>query len=114
MTQLPLTFRAREFVLGRVDANAIRFRHDFPAWLRTNWHIWEGFEREANRIYDRGRRHYSSRTIWEVMRHERTLAEIHSDFKLNNNFAPCVARLYMLMYPERDGFFELREQKAAA
>lgn len=109
MTQLPLTFRQREFVLARVEANAATFREDFHAWISSNWHVWEGFEREANRIYDRGRRHYSSRTIWEVMRHERALAENDSDFKLNNNYAPEVSRLYLLMYPERQGFFELRE-----
>jgi hypothetical protein len=98
----------RELVLRRVAVNAVRFRPDFPAWLETNMALWESFEAQANAIWSRGRRHYSSRTLWEVMRHETLLREAAGDFKINNNFAPDVARLYLLMYPERDGFFETR------
>jgi len=85
------------------------FRPGFPTWISVNLHVWFAFEREANRIWRRGRRHYSARTILEVLRHESALAEIYGDFKLNNNVAPDLARLYRLRYPERAGLFELRQ-----
>jgi hypothetical protein len=98
----------REFVLRRVAERAADFRADFPEWLAKNMPLWERFEREANQVWNAGRRHYSSRTLWEVMRHHTTLAELDSDFKINNNFAPDIARLYLVMYPDRPGFFETR------
>lgn len=110
MSQLPLTFSRREFIRDRVDANSIRFRDDFPAWLAQNYPIWERFEAEANRVYTRGRYHYSARTIGEFIRHETALAATDDGaWKINNNRFPDLARLYLLMYPERAGFFDLRE-----
>lgn len=84
-------------------------REGFAAWLALNYRLWQCFERNANAIWDRGRRHYSARTLWEVMRHETALAEVDPTFKLNNNHAPSMARLYLALYPEREGFFETRE-----
>lgn len=98
----------RQYVLRRAAENADGFRPDFPEWLQRNMQLWERFEREANQVWDCGRRHYSSRTLWEVMRHHTTLAETDSEYKINNNFAPDVARLYLVMYPDRPGFFETR------
>lgn len=109
MSQLPLTFSRREFIRDRVDANAIRFRGDFPSWLGENYPVWERFEREANAIYEAGHRHYSARTIGEVLRHHSALrAQNDGEYKLNDHRWPDLARLYLLMYPERQGFFELR------
>ncbi len=94
------------------------FRAGFLTWLTENMHVWAAFQREANRIWARGRRHYSARTIGEVLRHESALAENGSEWKLNNSHFPDLARLYLLVHPEREGFFELRYQtntrKAAA
>ena len=98
----------REFVQRRVLANAIQFRPDFPAWLEKNLPIWERFEAEANLLYANGVRQWGARTIWEYLRRQTALREADGDFKLNNNFAPALARLYLLMYPERGQFFELR------
>jgi hypothetical protein len=109
--------RDRAFVCDFAVARSHSFRPEFPEWLQKNFHLWGRFESEANKIWGTGRRHYSSRTLWEVMRHHTMLTERDSDFKINNNFAPDVARLYLLIYPERDGFFELREsptRRAAA
>lgn len=102
----------REFVQRQVAAFRDRFRPDFGEWLGKNITLWERFEREANHVWATGRTHYSSRTLWEVMRHHTALAESDSDFKINNNYAPDVARLYLLMYPDRAGFFELRGRDA--
>ena len=96
------------FVL--VVQNASYFRADFMDWLSRNYRVWLAFEYEADRVWGRGRRHYSARTIGEYMRHESTMREKPNElgFKLNDHYWPDLARLYMLMHPDRDGFFERR------
>lgn len=108
--------RRRLFVMERAGAQAVRFRFDFVPWLERNFPVWERFEAIADDVYKR-RAHYSARTIGEYIRHETAMAEVEpSDFKINNNRFPDLARLYLILKPERDGFFELREQgeRAAA
>ena len=103
----------REFVLRIALENAERFKPDFYEWLKLNLHVWERFEREANAIWNAGRRHYSARTIGEVLRHESALkAEADGEWKLNDHRWPCMARLWLALNPERVGFFELRGRAA--
>ena len=85
------------------------FRSDFHGWLADNFHVYEAFEREANKIAAR-RDHYSSRTIIEVLRHETALREAPNELqlKITNNAAPDLARLYVMFHPERREFFEFR------
>ncbi len=98
-----------------VQANAAQFRVDFPAWLEENEQVFRRFIQEADRIWASGRRHYSARTIGEYLRHETALREKEIAFKLNDHRWPDLARLYLLLRPGRQGFFELRgnEQRAA-
>lgn len=88
--------------------HADQFRPEFPAWLRENGQVWRSFKREADRIWHRGRRHYSSRTIIEHLRHESAITSNDVEFKLNNNVAPDLARLYRLAHPDRAELFETR------
>lgn len=108
--QTSIQFTDSRDALALVLANRSQFRSDFPEWFRENQHVFAAFCREADRIWNRGRRHYSARTIGEVLRHESALTEQGGDFKLNNVRFPCLARLYALMHPERSGFFEFRHQ----
>lgn len=106
----PITRRA--FVALRSRRMAAVFCDDFPDWLEQNFTIWERFECEANAIYSSGRKHYSARTIGEFIRHETALqAAADGDWKINNNRFPDLARLWLHLYPERAGFFELRENE---
>lgn len=100
----------RRLTFMLVVANPDHFRRDFLSWLSLNHRVWVAFEYEADRIWGRGRRHYSARTIGEYLRHESAIREAPNEhgFKVNDHFWPDVARLYMLMHPERDGFFERR------
>lgn len=96
------------------SANKHLLMPTFLAWLAENAHVWIAFEREANKVWNRGRRHYSARTIWEVLRHESALSDSDKLFKLNNVRAPDCARLYLLLYPSRAGFFDTRLQAGSA
>lgn len=91
------------------------FRDDFVEWLDANFPVFEYFEECALKTRDAGFKHYSARTIVEVMRHRTNIREIgDGTWKLNNNRTPDMAKLYMLLHPDQQGFFELRERKAAA
>lgn len=102
--------RTKDSVLYIVTAQSWRYRADFARWVSINWPIWERFEREANRVYDRGRRHYSARTIGEFIRHETALTERGDGaFKVNDHRWPDLARLYLALHPERHRFFDIRD-----
>lgn len=104
--QQPLPFGDPLLAIVRQDQE--NFLPGFAAWLSANLHVWRAFEREADRIWARGRRHYSARTLIEYLRHETALADTDAEWKINNNCAPDLARLYRLRYPARADLFELR------
>ena len=101
-------------LIALVDANPGVFSDDFREWLGENRHVWAAFEREALKVWHRGRRHYSARTIIEVLRHESALADTGPDFKINNNSAPDLARLWRLYRPEAADLFELRHSATSS
>lgn len=97
-----------------VHANKGMFRSDFADWLVENGHVWRRFEAEADKVWERGRKHYSARTIIEVLRHESALADNDATYKLNDHATPDMARLYKLLHPSRADMFETRVQRSAA
>lgn len=103
---------ALQRALDLVELNHHLFRKDFRNWIKANWVIWRCFEDKAEQVWDAGRRHYSARTLIEVVRHETFLREAHAEgvhsHKINNSFVPDIARLYGLLHPSREDFFECR------
>lgn len=99
--------------VAMVKLHPEKFRKDFAEWLTENWHVFEYFARSANSVWSHGWRHYSARTIWEVMRHRSAVRELTGEWKLNDHRVPDVARLYLLLNEDKAGLFELRERKAA-
>lgn len=87
------------------------FRKDFYSWLNSNWHVFEYFERSAQKVRENGFRHYSHRTIWEVMRHRSNVRELSGNFKLNDRYLRDCAQLYLLRHPEHEGLFYLKTRK---
>lgn len=85
-----------------------QFRDDFASWLLDNWNIWLAFERRANRLWSAGSRHAGARMIGETLRYLTALREKGSQWKINDWWWPDMARLYMLLHPDRKGFFETR------
>jgi len=99
----------KRMVMMMITTHADWFRRDDLTWVSKNYHIWEAFEREADLIWNNGRRHYSARTIIEFLRHETAIKEKSADgWKINDHATPSLARLYMLMHPDRSSFFERR------
>jgi hypothetical protein len=113
MTQLSLAYDPRDTLRTIVHCRPELFRAEFAGWLEENWAVWDAFHRQADRIWNSGRRHYSARTIIEWLRHETMVAEQNGQWKLNNSFVPDLARLYGCFQPEREGFFERRYQHSA-
>lgn len=102
MEQMPLTF------------DSSKYRPEFADWLLANQAIWSRFCAETNKVWDRGRRHWSARTIIEYLRHETALADAGSAFKIDNDNAPDLARLYQETFPERATLFSTRLMPGAA
>lgn len=98
----------REYTMLIARSREDRFRPGFVAWLGDNFPMWDWFRREADAVRARGRKHYAARTIAEYMRHYTLLHQREGDFKLNDHITPDLARLYLLLTPEAEGFFELR------
>lgn len=96
-----------------IDCVPRAFRIDFREWLQNNFPVYRAFDREANLVWSRGRRHYSQRTIWEYLRHESAVRDDSSQFKLNDWYLKDIARLYIMMHPGTDGFFEFRNGQSA-
>lgn len=113
MTQLCLAYDPRDTLRTMITCRPELFRADFLGWINENWGVWDAFHRQANRVWDSGRRHYSARTIIEWLRHETSVSERSGAWKLNNVFVPDLARLYVCMYPHREGFFEQRSGASA-
>ena len=105
----------KRLVFMMIVSYADWFRRDDLTWISANWHIWEAFEREALKIWDRGRTHYSARTIIEYLRHESEIRETPNaaPWKINDHYTPSLARLFTLMHPDKAGFFEKRSGQSA-
>ena len=117
MNQLPLDFipERKRAALIYVDTRPALFRKDFRERLFKNFIVWEMFERESNRAWNRGIRHWSARRIGEYLRHDTAVREQPNELqlKLNDHFWPDLARLYVCFYPDRRDFFEFRPGQSA-
>lgn len=110
MNQLTMSFEPGPLVYA--SAHADQFTPDFLSYLPANMYVFEAFEREALQVAVRGFKHYSARTIIEVLRHHSALKEVGGAWKLNDHNTPYLARLFVLMHPEHAHLFEFREAKA--
>lgn len=100
--------------LEMVRAHRFLFTPEFLDYLPDNLHVWYAFEAEALQVARRGFKHYSARTIVEVLRHHSALEEQGGAWKLNDHNTPYLARTFMLMHPGHAHLFEFREAKAVA
>jgi hypothetical protein len=108
--QRRMTFGAE--ALGLVEDQPEQYRPGFREWLDANRHVWARFEEEALKVWHKGRRHYSARTIIEFLRHETACAELDGPFKLNDHATPDLARLFIARHPQCAELFETRRRAA--
>lgn len=101
-----------EPAVSAMRAHADRFTDEFIEYLPHNLHVFRAFEREAMKVVARGWKHYSARTIVEVLRHTSALAEVGGSFKLNDRNTPFLARLFALLHPQYANLFEYRTAKS--
>ena len=90
-----------------------RVKKDFEEWYPDNMHVIEAFEKEALYLKKYGKRErYSVYTIREKLRWDSLLSENSpEDYKLNNNYSPCIARILMHVNPVMQGMFALRQEQ---
>lgn len=81
---------------------------DFEQYDEKNPEIWDLFVRFAFREIGKGRRHYGAKTIFEEIRRHTKIETKDPKYKLNNSYTPYYARKFHRVYPQCDGFFELR------
>lgn len=75
--------------------------------------VWDEFVRLAFIAINRGHKSYGARALWGVMRWNSDMGDGDQDaFRLNDHHSPFYARRFHRMYPDHDGFFQLREQKS--
>lgn len=75
--------------------------------------VFEQIIKHARLLWSHGHRHYGIAAFFENFRWHRRIPEKPDEaeeFKLNNNYRAFYARMLMALYPEFDGFFELRER----
>jgi hypothetical protein len=85
----------------------MKYPIDFRNWVKAHPEIYRAFAGKAREMA-RKRKRYSARAIIHVIRWETDLRETDVTFKINNNWTPYLARLFMDLNPEYTGFFELR------
>lgn len=92
----------------------VRENPDFfkkPAeWFENNWHIVDEFTQTSLALIEKGRTHYSARTIVEVMVHNSMLKEKGGEFKIGNDNAPDLARIFVVQFPQHLNFWEYRRK----
>lgn len=79
----------------------------FLAWLRQHPKVWKEFEEKALNLIRAGLSRYGAKALFEVIRYENTVQKC-CEFKVNNNYASYLARLFAVKYPAHKDFFEYR------
>ena len=96
-------------ILNIVSWSDYDYGDDFIAWLRKNPAIWQGFVQKALYAYRGDHKHrFGAKAILEILRWESFVSDADKTFKINNNYAPDLARLVMDCKPEMKGYFKIR------
>jgi len=88
----------------------VHYPAGFWQWYRSadGQRVWKDFERRALEMAT-VRKHYGAKAIIEVIRWDTALRG-GTDFKMNNNWAPGLARRWLSKHGrQHPGFFRLRD-----
>lgn len=83
---------------------------EFLEYHKTNPHLYEAFKQVAFDALNMGFEHYGANGIFEIIRWKRA-ERGEGEFKINNNYAPLFARLFVNEYPQYSKFFRFRASR---
>lgn len=99
-------------ITGGINARPdFGWRDDFETFAHNNLALMDALVVEVYGLVQRGVTHWSMRTIFEYLRHQTAVADTDRAFKLNNNYAPDYARLFLALFPEVGNLFVLKNFK---
>ncbi len=81
---------------------------NFWIYHEENPRVYASLIRFANEVKRSGRNKYSIVALFERIRWHYQIETTGDDFKLNNNYRSCYARMLMLEHSEFEGMFETR------
>ena len=80
----------------------------FAAFHAAHPEVYAAFDKITRTMIARGYERGSAYMVAEVIRWETSVNADHKDFKLNNDYRPLYARMWMLNNPEHADFFRTR------
>ena len=83
-----------------------KMKAQFETYLSDNPHVYVGFEERAMKAA-KGRRNFGAFAIINILRWD-TMVAGNDDYKINNNYAPYLAREFERRNPLYRGFFRKR------
>lgn len=86
----------------------------FREFHANNPRVYELFREFTLQAIGAGRKRYGAFAILNRIRWHVEIETRGDEFRINNNWSPFYARLFMLDHPQHDGFFETRLSKADA
>lgn len=93
--------------------NVKKFDSQFYEWVTSNFHIYRYFENEAFRFVSCGHERIGSKMLVENIRYKTKLRELNESFKINNNVAADLSRLFVILNPGHRKLFEFRNHTKA-
>lgn len=83
----------------------------FEQYHQEHPEIWDQFKKTTLDAIKKGFKHYSSKSIFEIIRWHKG-GDIKKDgFKVNNNYTADYARMFSGAYPQYKDFFRTRKIK---
>jgi hypothetical protein len=83
--------------------------YQFIRWHSEHRDVWESFEQFSLAAAGAGRRHYGAMAILNRVRWHAEIEKRSDDFKVNNNWAPYYARIFVWKYPELSDLFSTKK-----
>lgn len=98
---------------GFGDPASEKLLRRFQKFHAANPEVYELFKRFTFQAIQRGRSNYSADAVFHRIRwHVDIETRSVDDFKLNDHYTACYARLFMRDFPAHEGFFETRRSAA--
>ena len=107
MIEAPRTHTIFKGFTPLLDPDTIQAK--FEAFHRQNPHVYDELVKLCLDVKARGRKRWSMKGAFEVLRWSTLHTRGNDDFKLNNNYTSIYARLISRTVPELEDFFQIRE-----